>query len=195
MVSTAFLATLLSAASVLAFPLESRSDCNGGGSHGSDYFTPSAIYNYDVGSGAINCHAAGGLVSKSTNNNGHDITTLITFQYPAAAAGKKCQFAFYLDSSAILTGSKKVDLFSSLEPAPGCTASWPPGNRRNNHIGRLSLSLGATATWDQKVSAYLTQPTDCKPAGTYEGYELVGVYDNDYVSWNTYVAGARIVYG
>ncbi len=149
---------------------------------------PVARYNYDVGTGAIHCNPAGGLVSKSTTNNGHDITTLVTFTYPAASLGKKCQLAFSLDATASLSGSQKIDVFTSLSPAPGCTTGWGPGNQRNNQLGRLSATLGAYATWEWTSSSYLTAPTDCKAPNTTEGFELVGVYDTDYVAWNGAVA-------
>jgi hypothetical protein len=187
MLTSTLFAFVGAAASVLAAPLEARTGSPG------NYFTPSAIYNYDVGTGAIQCTSTG-LISKSTSNNGHDITTLVTFTYPAAAENHKCQFFFYLDSTASLSGSKKIDVFTSLAPAPGCTTGWGPGNQRNVNIGRISAELNNYATWDATYGAYLTAPSDCKAPGTQEGFELVGVYDNDYVSWNPTVAGARIVY-
>jgi hypothetical protein len=180
------------AASVIAAPasapIEARTGSPG------NYFTPSSIYNYDVGTGAIACSPAGGLVHKSTTNNGHDITTLVTFTYPPETAGKKCSLYFYLDSAAGLSGSQKIDVFTSLNPAPGCTTGWGPGNQRDQQLGRLSATLGNYASWEWTSSGYLTVPTDCKPAGTVEGFELVGVYDNDYVSWNPALAGVRMVY-
>jgi hypothetical protein len=177
-------ATVFAAASGLAAPLTARDD---------PFFAPSAIWQYNVRNGAISS-ATEGLVSKSTSNNGNDITTLLTFTYPSEAEGKQCQFAFYLDNGATLTGSKKLDVFTSNSPAPGPTSGWGPGNQRNIHLGRLSADLGSFATWDATYNAYLTEKTDCKAAGTTEGFELVGVYDNDVVSWSPDVAGPRIIY-
>jgi hypothetical protein len=180
------------AATTLAAPLEVR-DYNT--TVTTDYFTPSARYHYHVNNGAIDCGVTTGLVSKADANQGRDITTLLTFTYPPAAVGKKCRLAFYLDSTATVTGSGKLDVFSSLQPAPGCTTGWSPGNQRNVNLGRWSVLKNAFATWDATYGAYLTTPTDCKPAGTQEGFELVGVYDNDYISWNPAVgAGTRIYY-
>ncbi|KAK7414043.1 hypothetical protein QQX98_007075 [Neonectria punicea] len=178
------LAAVFATASVLAAPLESRA---------APYFTPSALWKYNVRNGAISSTSRG-VVSKSDTNNGNDITALITFTYPSASAGKQCQFAFYLNNGATLTGSGKLDLYTSLSPAPGSTTGWGPGNGRNNHLGRLSAALGKTATWDATYSAYLTKKTPCKAPGTKEGFELVGVYDNDYISWNPSFAGPRILY-
>lgn len=185
MLFNAILATFIASASVLAAPVEQRRE--------DPYFTPSAIWNYNVATGAIN-EAHSGQVSKSTGNGGNDYTTLLTFTYPAAAVGKQCSFAFYLDSRDSLSGSKKLDLYTSNSPAPGPTTSWGPGNQRNIHLGRLSAELGAFATWDATYNAYLTQKTACKAEGTTEGFELVGVFDNDYVSWDPTVAGPRIIY-
>lgn len=184
MLLNCLLATVFAPVLVLAAPLESRQ---------TDFFTPSAIWKYTINTGAISSTSTG-LVSKSATNNGSDITTLLTFTYPPAVVGKKCQFAFYLDNTAVLSGSRKLDVYTSVNPAPGPTNSWGPGNQRNIQLGRLSPYLGGSATWDTTYSAYLTQKTDCKAPGTKEGYELVGVLDGDYVSWDPKVAGPRIVY-
>ncbi|KAF4459377.1 idi-3 precursor [Fusarium albosuccineum] len=184
MLFKAFFATLLAAAPGIAAPLERRDD---------PYFTPSEIWKYNVGNGAI-YSTDEGLVSKSTGNNGNDITTLLTFTYPDEAAGRQCQFAFYLDDGATLSGSGKLDVFTSNSPAPGPTDGWGPGNQRNIHLGRLSLGLGEFASWDATYNSYLTEKTDCKEPGTTEGFEVVGVYDNDEVAWDPAVAGPRIIY-
>jgi hypothetical protein len=162
---------------------------------GGSSFYPSAIYHYDVSTGAITCGVEDGLIEKFPANKGHDITTLVTFTYPEESAGKKCQFEFFLSSASTLEGSGKIDVFTSLNPAPGCKASWPPGNQRNVHAGRLSAHVGAFATWDATYgTSYLTEPTDCKAPGTQEGIELVGVYDEDHVAWFPDGSGARIIY-
>ncbi|KAH7119477.1 hypothetical protein B0J13DRAFT_569217 [Dactylonectria estremocensis] len=183
-----FIASTFAAVSVLGAPpvsLESRQAVN--------YFTPSALWKYNVRNGAI-ARTTQGVVSKADYNHGNDFTALLTFTYPRAAEGKKCQFAFVLDNTAQLRGSKKLDVFTSNSPAPGPTSGWGPGNQRNIHLGRLSAKRGATATWDATYNAYLTKKTPCKAAGTQEGFELVGVYDNDYISWNPRFAGPRIIY-
>ncbi|KAH7134045.1 hypothetical protein EDB81DRAFT_803008 [Dactylonectria macrodidyma] len=178
------IATAFASASVLAAPLQARDD---------PYFTPSAIWKYSVRNGAIS-ETTNGEISKYNSNGGNDITTLLTFTYPKAAEGKQCQFAFYLDSTAIVSGSKKLDVFTSNNPAPGPTTGWGPGNQRNINLGRLSVTVPGTATWDDVNNAYLTAKTPCKAEHTVEGFELVGVYDNDYVSWNPDLSGPRIIY-
>jgi hypothetical protein len=179
-------ATATLAAATLAAPLEARTGSPG------PTFGPSAIFNYDVGTGAIQCGPPGGLISKSTSNNGHDITTLATFVYPPESTGKNCALHFYLGPDSGLSGSQKIDVFTSLQPAPGCTTGWGPGNQRNQHLGRWQAQLNGWASWVESYGGELTYPTPCKPAGTVEAFELVGVYDNDYVSWNPAVVGVRI---
>ncbi|KAI9147535.1 hypothetical protein HJFPF1_12561 [Paramyrothecium foliicola] len=162
----------------------------------STYFQPCSIWQYNVKNGAISS-ASTGLVSKSNTNAGADTTTLVTFQYPEAASGRQCQFAFYFDATAAASGSRKMDLFTTNGVAPGPTTGWGPGNRRNIHLGRLDAApAGSTgfATWEATYNAYLTAPTDCKAPGTEEGFELVGVYDEDYIWWDPSTgAGPRII--
>ncbi|KAH8688417.1 hypothetical protein BGZ61DRAFT_453188 [Ilyonectria robusta] len=176
------------AVSALAAPLEERDT-----SQNKPHFNPSATWAYNVRTGEI-ASTSRGVVSKFDANKGNDITALLTFTYPAASKGKQCQFAFYLNDGGNFHGSGKIDLFSSLTPAPGTTATWPPGNQRNQHLARLSVARGQDASYDATYSTYLTKKTPCKAPGTKEGFELVGVYDNDFVSWNLNHAGPRIVY-
>ncbi|GKT91156.1 IDI-3 precursor [Colletotrichum tofieldiae] len=187
------LTLVLAATSTLATPLSTRQSAPP-----STSFSPSAIFTYNTRNGAIT-PSYGGLVSKSTSNAGNDLTALLTFTYPQAVAGKKCQLWFYLDGpTSSVSGSRKLDVFTSTKPAPaGGSPGWGaggPGNQRNVNLGRWSVVTDGWATWDATYGAYLTAPTDCKAPGTIEGFELVGVYDNDYVSWNAQVSGARIAY-
>jgi hypothetical protein len=184
MLFKAVLSATIAATSVLAAPLKARA---------SDYFGPSDIWLYSVRDGAISA-TSHGEVYKNDGNQGKDITTLLTFTYPSASEGLQCQFEFYLDSTASVSGSKKLDLFTSNSPAPGPTSGWGPGNQRNIHLGRLSVEVDSYATWDATYSTYLTEKTPCKAPGTTEGFELVGVYDNDSITWNPDLAGLRIVY-
>ncbi|KAM5354781.1 hypothetical protein ACJ41O_001427 [Fusarium nematophilum] len=184
MLFKAIFATAIAATSGLAAPLQARQD---------PYFTPSAIWKYNVRTGAISSTDRG-MIAKATWNNGNDITTLVTFTYPDEAEGHQCQFAFYLDNGSTNHVSGKFDLFTSNSPAPGPTTGWGPGNQRNIHLGRLTAHIDGFATWDATYNAYLTEKTDCKAAGTVEGFELVGVYDNDEISWDADVAGPRIIY-
>ncbi|KAF2268658.1 hypothetical protein CC78DRAFT_529672 [Lojkania enalia] len=154
--------------------------------------TPAAISQYTVNTGAINYDTTKGLVSKP--GNGNDITTLVTFNIPALPSGTKCSLAFYLppDSSSIATGSKKLDIFSSNGPAPGSRSTWPPGNQRNQHLGRWNVVVGSDASWESGFPI-TGQSFDCPVAGSY-GYEVVGVYDLDRVEWDGGVGGVYMMW-
>jgi Ubiquitin 3 binding protein But2 C-terminal domain len=140
--------------------------------------TPSVRSQYEVWTGAIHYKTAAGKIFK--NGITTDITTLVTFNFPPESVGKTCEFHFYLSTTSTVTGSGLFDVFTSLAPATGDTTSWPPGNQRNNHVGRLSAVLGGEATF---VSGFpntiLSFPC---PAGTWAA-EFVGVYDSDDIEW------------
>ncbi|VUC36548.1 unnamed protein product [Clonostachys rosea] len=181
--SKAIITSVIAAVSVSGAPIETRDEVA---------FKPSALWKYNVGTGAITASVVG-EVDKSNTNRGQDLTTLMTFTYPPEATGKKCQFFFGLHPDDTLTGSKKLDLYTSNKPATASTTTWGPGNQRNIHLGRLNMISGGEATWEGKYNGYLTDKVDCKPAGTVEGFEVVGVYDTDRVSWNPIYRGPRIV--
>ncbi|RGP61390.1 idi-3 precursor [Fusarium longipes] len=174
---------LVAATAGLAAPLEPRAD---------EYFTPSALWTYNVANGAISSTSEG-RVTKHPSNGGNDNTALFTFTYPEFARNKKCRFAFYLANGENVIGSGKLDLFSSLSPAPGPRAGWGPGNQRDVHLGRLDVKKGGFATWEATYGTYMTSKTDCKKPGTRVGLELVGVYDTDAVYWNPSKSGPRII--
>lgn len=190
MFAKAILAALLAATTSLAAPLEARQSAAGS-------FAPSATFAYNVRDGSISPLANHGYVSKYYQNDGNDITALLTFTYPAAAKDRMCQFVFESDPPKTwASGSQKLDLFTSLQPAPaGGATTWPPGNQRDVNIGRLSVASGAgQSTWDATFGENrISKPIKCAAPGTVEAYELVGVYDQDYVSWRD-GAGPRIVY-
>lgn len=119
----------------------------------------------------------------------------MTFTYPAAAKSKQCQLEFHLPANANPAGSKKIDVFSSIKPAPGPTGTWAPGNQRNNHIGRLSVVAGGAATWDATYGTSLAVKLPCKAPGTVEAFEFVGVGDFDSINWSPASRyGPRIIY-
>jgi hypothetical protein len=157
---------------------------------GPNIIKPSVRSQYYVSTGAISYNTGVGLVSK--NGRTSDITTLITINIPAAAVGKPVKFNFALDSATTVTGSGLLDLFSSLQPATASTSTWGPGNQRNIQLGRLHVTKGAAATW---VAGFPTasQSYVFNAAGNY-GFELVGVYDQDVVSWSGANNGLWISY-
>lgn len=159
-----------------------------------DTIYPNSVANYDVGNGHLT-HTGWGSVYKADSDGGHDRTTLLTFTYPAAAAGKTCQLFFPLEGWETATGSQQVDVYTSLQAAPGYdTFDWPPGNQRDQELGRLDVVVGGEATWDWTSSGFLTGPTPCGVAGGQVNLELVGVNDNDDVEWDPWVSGAQIRY-
>jgi hypothetical protein len=182
------IAATIAATSALAAPLEARNVS-------SSYFTPSNTWQYSVRDGAITAVSSLVEIYKSTGNGGKDQAALVTFTYPAAAKGRQCQLEFHLPANANPAGSKKIDVFTSIKPAPGPTGGWGPGSQRNNHIGRLSVAAGRAATWDSAQRPSLAFKTPCKAPGTVEAFELVGVYDFDSINWNpSSKYGPRIVY-
>lgn len=214
MLFKAILATAITATSAFAAPLEARqetvtvtvtaTECSGSSNTpaplppsgtSSSYFSPSNTWQYSVHNGAI--AAAPSLVEiyKSTGNGGKDQSALVTFTYPAAAQSKQCQLEFHLPANASPAGSKKIDVYSSIKPAPGPTTGWSPGNQRDQHVGRLSVVPGGAATWDSAQKPSLAFKTPCKAPGTVEAFEFVGVGDFDSINWNPSLQyGPRIVY-
>lgn len=149
---------------------------------------PSATSLYNVWTGAVTFGSPVGLIQKTGTTP--DITTLVTFDFPSSLAGKTCEFAFILDSTATSTGSQRADVFDSLAPADHSTTTWPNGNLRDNHLGRIFAPAPGTATLEQ---AYNGAPKFPCPAGQTLGAELVGVYDVDKISWNVLLAGPQVL--
>ncbi|CAG9981546.1 unnamed protein product [Clonostachys byssicola] len=159
------------------------------------FFSPSQVWLYGASSGRT-APTSTGMVSKASTSGGRaTVTTLLTFMYPPEVDGLKCRFGFDLDLNSTVKGSAKLDLFYSIRPlTSNYTVYWSRGNQRGVQLGRLSVSPGASATWDATYNEYLTEKTDCKAPGTVEGFELVGVYDNDFVTWDPSKSGLRIIY-
>jgi len=156
---------------------------------------PSAISQYSVSTGAIDYDAPFGLVRKTGDWNS-DVTTLVTFTIPAAAAGATCSLHFWLDNAdatASVSGTGLVDLFSSLQPAPehDVPAWGPPGNQRNLPLGRWIVKKGQEAKFSTDVPNKATFP--CPKAGKY-GYELVGAGDKIEVKWGKTLSGPYITW-
>ncbi|KAK0615101.1 hypothetical protein B0T17DRAFT_498525, partial [Bombardia bombarda] len=120
-----------------------------------------------------------------TAQSRHPYSTLITFVYPPESEGKRCQLSFLRDYTTYTAGTGQIDVFSTLAPPPAtCPAEWPPGNRRNNQLGRLRVNNLEYSPWEWVTTANLTTLTPCRPVGTVESFEYVGVGDTDYVRWD-----------
>jgi hypothetical protein len=154
--------------------------------------TPTALSQYSVWTGAIQYNTGYGKIFK--NGKTTDVTTLLTFTYPAASAGKTCTFHLYLASTSTLTGAKAFDIFSSLQPATYSTTTWPPGNQRNIQLARVSAVLAGEVTYlagyPQTAKSY-----PCPAAGTVAGYEFVPTDDTTDIEWTQGAGvGAYITY-
>jgi hypothetical protein len=151
---------------------------------------PSARSQYDVWTGAINYNTPTGKIFK--NGQTTDVTTLLTFDYPAATTGLQCEFHFYLDPTATLSGTGAFDVFSSLAPATESTTGWPPGNLRDQDLGRMQAVLPGEAVF---LAGYgnEAQLFDC-PSMVTVGMELVPTGDVDDIEWVGALAGAYILY-
>src|SRR6185436_8143444 len=146
---------------------------------------PSVMSQYNVWTGAIYYNTGVGSIVKG--NGSPDITTLLTFDFPSTSVGRTCQFHIYTDSTASISGTAQLDLFSSLAPATQSTSTWPPGNQRDQQLGRLQVVQTGEATYvaGQPITA---QSFPC-PSNT-KGFELVGVGDVDLVQWSNAGLGA-----
>ncbi|KAJ9634923.1 hypothetical protein H2199_008787 [Coniosporium tulheliwenetii] len=147
----------------------------------SNILNPTTLSHYSTWGGAVDYAVSWGAVLKP-NGKYTDTTTLVTFRVPASTQGKTCEFGFYLDDSATLGGSKQFDVFTSLAPATVDTTTWPSGNLRDQHAGRMTAVKPGYATWVDGIGpASKTFP--CPYGQTLAG-ELVGVNDIDEITWN-----------
>lgn len=150
---------------------------------------PSFISQYEVSTGAVHYQSPQGKISKN-NGKTTDISTLLTFAIPDEAQGKTCSFHF--DAVDTVSGTGVFDVFLSQKPASGNSESWPSGNLRDHHAGRMAAKSGAEAKW---VSGHPAagQRFPCPPAGKYGG-ELVGVGDVDHIEWVANTSGPYIAW-
>jgi Ubiquitin 3 binding protein But2 C-terminal domain len=154
---------------------------------GSNILVPTAISQYTVWTGAVNFNTGAGKIFK--NGIVSDVTTLVTFDIPASAAGSTCVFHFALDPSATLSGSEQFDVFTSLATATTSTTTWPSGNLRDQYVGRMTAVLNGEATW---TPGFPNVPSFPCPAGQLLAGELVGTGDVDDIEWLQSVAGPYI---
>lgn len=158
---------------------------------------PSVISRYEGFNGAITYNVARGEASKS--GNGRDISALVTFDNTNLDLPATCELRFFLDATDAnvqLSGTQQVAIFSSLKPAPaaGSTGWGPPGNQRNEDLGRFSLVRGGDGTLiagqSTKVRSF---PCPRKGAGPI-GFEVVPLGDRDRVEWSANLSGLYITW-
>lgn len=158
---------------------------------GGNTINPTSLSLYSTWTGAVQRYVPSGAIVKP-NGRSTDTTTLVTFSFPEETKGKTCELGFYLDASATLGGSKQFDVFTSLAPATASTQSWPSGNLRDQHIGRMTATKPGYATWVDGIGA--SAKTFPCPFGQTLGGELVGVNDVDEITWNAASSGPYIRY-
>jgi len=150
---------------------------------------PSYVHNYNVWSGALTYNPTYGRIRKTGYSP--DITHIATFWFPWYLKGRHCRINFYLDQYSINTGSKKFDIFTTLQrPPQHSTTSWPPGNQRDQHWGRRRAHRPGFAT---VVPGYPNKAYNFPcPYGKYKSYEFVGVNDKVHIRWNKNTAGPTV---
>lgn len=129
------------------------------------------------------------------NGQEYGQTTLFTFTYPAASAGKQCWLDFYHAQPSWISNTNgiQVDVFTSWGENT-CNAG-DKSNKRDANLGRLNVPATGAATWAAKYSTSLTQKGPCKAPGSVERLELVAVGDNTGLSYPQGPgAGLRILY-
>jgi hypothetical protein len=151
---------------------------------------PSARSQYDVWTGAVHYNSANGKIFKDGKTT--DVSTLLTFNFPDVTKGQRCEFHFYLDSTATLSGTGTFDVFSSLAPATQSTTTWPNGNLRDQYGGRMQANKPGDAVFLEGYGNK-AQVFDC-PSGSVYGAELVPTGDVDDIEWVGSLAGAYILY-
>ncbi|KAK0672434.1 hypothetical protein QBC41DRAFT_313820 [Cercophora samala] len=137
----------------------------------------------------------GYLARNVWNGQEYGQTSLFTFTYPAASAGKQCWLDFYHAQPSWISNTNgiQVDVFTSWGENT-CNAG-DKSNKRDVNLGRLNVPATGAATWAAKYSTSLTQKGPCKAAGTVERLELVAVGDNTGLSYPQGPgAGLRILY-
>jgi hypothetical protein len=123
-----------------------------------------------------------------------DVTTLLTFEFPSESKGKTCTFHFdsSSDATAEVSGTGQFDVFISLAPATHDTATWPSGNLRDQHIGRMAAKPDGAATWLAGFPVF-GQSFPCPGGMTYAG-EMVGAGDTDRIEWLVGTSGPYITW-
>jgi hypothetical protein len=158
---------------------------------GANILHPIARSQYEVWTGAVHYNTPTGKIFK--NGKTTDVTTLLTFQMPTTnGVPQICEFHFYLDNTATVSGSGLFDVFDSIAPATQSTTGWPSGNLRDNYAGRMKVTKPGEAVFQDGYGPD-ARAFPCPDAGLY-GAELVGVYDVDDIEWTGAVAGAYIKY-
>lgn len=148
--------------------------------------TPDTISLYHGYGGRIEYDVPRGKVERKQNGN-DDISTLLTFTFPEATRGRKCELNFELNDNYVWTGNFAIDAFTSSQYATADSPGWgPPSNYRDVSLGRFRLVRGGLAgvEWGNMVF-------DC-PAGETRGFEVTPTGDEVLVEWDAGLDGPWI---
>jgi hypothetical protein len=162
----------------------------------SNILQPSFISRYSGTNGAITFNVATGSATKTPTG---DITTLVTFENTSLDLPATCRLRFFLDgsdSAVVLEGTKQVEIFSSLKPAPAAgSAGWGgPGNQRNNDLGRFSLYKGGNGDLVPGFPTGVNSVACPKKGAGPVGFEVVPVGDVDRVEWSKGLSGLYLTW-
>ncbi|KAM0721350.1 hypothetical protein Q7P37_002274 [Cladosporium fusiforme] len=148
---------------------------------------PCVTSQYDVWTGAVRRDEINGKIFKDGRKT--DVTNAPHLHHPRPRARLA---AFTSIPPLPLSGSGQFDVFVSLAPASHSADSWPSGNLRDQHIGRMVAHSDRVAEWLPGFPD-LGQSFPC-PAGQTYGGELVGVGDADHVEWLAGTSGPYITW-
>jgi hypothetical protein len=139
---------------------------------------PEAISRYHISTGQVEYAVSGGHIFRSTRSS-DDISTLATFYVSEAYKYNQCSFGFDVDTTVNFDPNPSYfDIFTSQQPAYGSTKTWPQGNLRDQHLGRMKLSAKpGQATFVEGISVSPGVKTFPCPTGYIAG-ELAPVGDN-----------------
>jgi hypothetical protein len=145
-------------------------------------FYPTTLSNYFVSTGRVQYNTNAGHIMKFPTSQS-DQTTLGTYNIPVEYQNRQCSFAFELDGPSDFTsGSNQFDIFTSQKPATADAASWPSGNLRDHHLGRMQVD---PITKKGAFMAGFPTPPERFPCPTGEiAGELVPVGDQVDIYWN-----------
>ncbi|KAF2276388.1 uncharacterized protein EI97DRAFT_37946 [Westerdykella ornata] len=149
---------------------------------------PETLSIYHGYNGRIEYNVGTGKVSRVQNGN-DDISTLVTFNFPEATRGRKCELKFERDDGYPTSSPSIIDAFTSSQIATGPSPGWgPPSNYRDVQLGRLRVPTSGQATVDWGNFVF-----DC-PAGQKKGYEFAPTGDSTYLEWSKSTDGPYIRY-
>ncbi|KAH0545411.1 hypothetical protein FGG08_000552 [Glutinoglossum americanum] len=153
---------------------------------------PYATSQYSVSSGALDYGTPNGLVFKDQVTS--DISTLITFNFPAWTEGRQCEFSFHLRSHeeggwATVSGTGEMDIFTTKGNPTRDTTDWPRESTRDGDLARIKAVIGGPA---EVVMAFVDKSTFPCPAGKILTAEMVPTGDSDHVEWDVYTEGPQI---